>query len=220
MTSSALSTAPSVVDSSQAISASAKEKIRMQAQRYQRGSLSILKRKSQPDAWMFRYYAEENGRRVYKRQYVGTVLEFPKRRDAEKALTQLRVEINEGQYTPMNIAQLVVHYKRDEPPRKAFATVVSYTAFLDSHIVPKWCDSALSAIKSIEVEKWLDGTRGRTASRRALRRRPRSATSCPRCLPMRFTMGGHRKTRSQRSGRQPSGCAIRNFSRRRNCRRS
>ncbi len=33
----------------------------MQAQRYQRGSLSILKRKSQPDAWMFRYYAQENG---------------------------------------------------------------------------------------------------------------------------------------------------------------
>ncbi len=129
----------------------------MQAQRYQRGSLSILKRKKQPDAWMFRYYTEEGGRRVYKRQYVGTVLEFPKRRDAEKALTQLRVEINEGQYTPMNIAQLAAHYKKDELPRKAFATVVSYTGFLDSHIVPKWGESALSAIKSIEVEKWLDG---------------------------------------------------------------
>ncbi len=157
MTNSTAFPARSDVDSSQAISARAKEKIRMQAQRYQRGSLSILKRKSQPDAWMFRYYTEENGRRVYKRQYVGTVLEFPKRRDAEKALTQLRVEINEGQFTPMNIQQLVAHYKKDELPRKAFATVVSYTDFLDSHIVPKWGGCALSAIKSIEVERWLEG---------------------------------------------------------------
>ena len=157
MTNSTAFPARSDVDSSQAISARAKEKIRMQAQRYQRGSLSILKRKSQPDAWMFRYYTEESGRRVYKRQYVGTVLEFPKRKDAEKALTQLRVEINEGQFTPMNIQQLVTHYKKDELPRKAFATVVSYTDFLDSHIVPRGGGSALSAIKSIEVERWLEG---------------------------------------------------------------
>lgn len=154
-----------VVDSTEAISALAKEKIRMQAQRYQRGSLSILKRKSQPDAWMFRYYAEENGRRVYKRQYVGTVLEFPKRKDAEKAITQLRVEINEGaRYTPMNIEQVVAHYKKDELPRKAYATVESYTNFLDNHVVPKWGGSALSAIKSVEVEKWLGGIKRRNGS--------------------------------------------------------
>ena len=66
------------VDSDTAISAPAKEKIRMQAQRYQRGSLSILKRKSQPDAWVFRYYAEEGGHRVYKRKFVGTVESCPR----------------------------------------------------------------------------------------------------------------------------------------------
>ncbi len=37
----------------------------------------------------------------------------------------------------MNIEQLAVHYKKDELPRKAYATVVSYTEFLDSHIVPQ-----------------------------------------------------------------------------------
>lgn len=75
-----------VVDSSLAISARAKEKIRMKAQRYQRGSLSILKRKRQPDAWVFRYYAEEGGRRVYKRVTIGSLVEFPRRKDAEKHL--------------------------------------------------------------------------------------------------------------------------------------
>jgi hypothetical protein len=64
MTSSGLTTTLQNVDSSAAISAHAKEKIRMQAQRYQRGSLSLVKRKSQPDAWVFRYYAEEEDRRV------------------------------------------------------------------------------------------------------------------------------------------------------------
>ena len=98
----------------------------MQAQRYQRGSLTILKRKRQPDAWMFRYYTQENGRHVYKRQFIGTVLEFPKRRDAEKAVTQLRVNINQGaNHAPVNIEQVVAHYKKNELPRNAYATVVS-----------------------------------------------------------------------------------------------
>lgn len=128
----------------------------MKAQRYQRGSLSILKRKSQADAWVFRYYAEEDGRRVYKRKFVGTVIEFPKRKDAEKAITQLRVDVNEGAaFAPMNVEQLAAHYKSDELPRKAFSTIEGYKNFLDIHITPKWGKHSLSSIKSVEVEKWL-----------------------------------------------------------------
>lgn len=111
------------VDSPQAVSALPKEKIRMEARRYQGGSLSLKKRKSLPDAWVFRYYVEEGGRRVYKKQIVGTVIQFPKRKDAEKALTQFRININEGaNFAPMNIEQLVVHYKRAELPRLAPST--------------------------------------------------------------------------------------------------
>src|ERR1700756_4629836 len=85
-----------VVDSTEAISALAKRRVRMQAQRYQRGSLTIIKRKCKPNVWSFRYYTKENGRSVYKRKIIGTVLEFPKRKDAERELTKLRVDINEG----------------------------------------------------------------------------------------------------------------------------
>ena len=130
----------------------------MQAQRYQRGSLTILKRKTHPDAWMFRYYTQENGQRVYKRRFVGSVVEFPKRKDAEKAVAKIRVEINEGaQSTPPNIELLAIHYKREELPGKAHATVLSYTEFLDNQIVPKWGGCTLSSIKAIEVENWLGG---------------------------------------------------------------
>jgi integrase len=141
-----------------AVSALAKERIRMRAQRYQRGSLTVWKRMTLPNAWMFRYYTQEHGRRVYKRRYVGTVLDFPQRKDAEKAIMQLRVEINEGaQCAPLNFEQLAAHYRKDELPRKAYATILGYTDSLDDRIVPKWGRYPLSAIKSIEVEKWLEG---------------------------------------------------------------
>src|SRR5580698_2139286 len=103
MKSTALNSTVDKVDSTAAISAHAKENIRMQAQRYQRGSLSLLKRKSKPDTWVFRYYVEQGSRRVYKKQIVGTVIEFPKRKDAEKAVTQLRVNVNKGAaFAPIN----------------------------------------------------------------------------------------------------------------------
>jgi integrase len=128
----------------------------MQAQRYQRGSLSLLKRKSQPDAWVFRYYAEGGARRTYKKKIVGTVIEFPKRKDAEKAVTQLRVDVNDGAaFAPMNLEQLVAHYKRVELPLKAHSTAEGYRSYLTLHLEPKWGQHSLSAIKSVEVENWL-----------------------------------------------------------------
>ena len=128
----------------------------MQAPRYQRGSLSLQKRKSQPDAWVYRYYADEGDRRVYKKKFLGTVIEFPKRKDAEKAVAQLRVDVNDGaSFAPMNLEQLVTHYKRVELPLKAHSTAEGYKNYLTLHIVPKWGKHSLSAIKSVEVETWL-----------------------------------------------------------------
>lgn len=144
------------LDSSTAISAPAKESFRMQTQRYQRGSLSIMKRKSQPNAWVFRYYAEEGGRRIYKKKIVGTVVEFPKRKDAEKAIMQLRVNVNEGAaFSPMNMEQLAAHYQSVEIPLKSHSTSEGYKSLLAIHVVPRWGRHALSEVKSVEVESWL-----------------------------------------------------------------
>ena len=128
----------------------------MQAQRYQRGSLSLLKRKSQPDTWVFRYYAEERGHRTYKKKIVGTVTELPKRKDAEKAVVLLRVNVNDGAaFAPMNIEQLAARFERVELPFKAYSTGEGYKSYLKLHIVPKWGQSTLSSMKSVEVESWL-----------------------------------------------------------------
>jgi len=129
---------------------------RMKSQRYQRGSLSLQKLKSKPSIWVFRYYAEENGQRVYKKKIVGTVTELPKRKDAEKAVTQLRIDVNEGAaFAPMNIEQLAAHYKINELPDKAYSTRESYASSIEDHIVPHWGTMALSSIKGVDVETWL-----------------------------------------------------------------
>jgi len=156
MTAHALTPGSQPVDSTEAISARAKEKIRMQAQRYQRGSLTIMKRKSQRDIWAFRYYGEENGRRVYKRKIIDTVIEFPKRKDAERELTKLRVDINDGAaYAPMTVEQLAIHFVNHEVPLKAFSTRENYKNIIDTYVVPQWGNQTLSTIKEIEVENWL-----------------------------------------------------------------
>ena len=130
--------------------------LRMKPHRYQRGSLSLQKLKSKPATWVFRYYAEEDGQRVYKKKIVGTVVELPKRKDAEKAVLQLRIDVNEGTaFSPMNVEQLVAHYKSNELPDKAYSTRENYKAVLGTHIVPHWGKQVLSAIKGITVEDWL-----------------------------------------------------------------
>jgi integrase len=148
------------IDSSAAISALAKETIRMRAQRYQRGSLSLMKRKSLPDAWYFRFYTEEDGQKVYKRRFIGTVVELPKRKDAEKAVTQLRVDANEGAaFAPINVEQLVAHFKTNELPEKAYSTQEGYRNLLNHHVLPKWGKYTLASMRCMEVEAWLRGLR-------------------------------------------------------------
>jgi integrase len=156
MTERPLTNSPEDLNSKSAISAPVKEKIRMQAQRYQKGSLSIVKRKSQPDVWVFRYYAEEAGHRTYKKRVIGTVVELPKRRDAEKAVLQLRVQANEGAaFAPLTVEQLVAHYQNVELPLKAPSTQAGYRDYLAAHIIPKWGQHRLAAVKSVDVESWL-----------------------------------------------------------------
>jgi hypothetical protein len=62
--------------------------------RFQHGSLTLVQNKTAPATWYFRFYEEREGRRVYRKQRIGTVKEFPHRRDAEKAVLSLRAKIN------------------------------------------------------------------------------------------------------------------------------
>lgn len=126
--------------------------------RFQNGSLALVKNLKADDSWFFRYYEDVDGKRVHRNLRIGTVREYPRRRDAEKAVLVLRSTINSGVRSPQTVNELVAHYRRYELTleRKAFATVEAHESYLTLHILPKWGENKLSEVKTVAVEMWLD----------------------------------------------------------------
>jgi integrase len=169
----------------------------MEQARFQRGSLTLEKRKSQPDVWTFRHYVDgPDGTRTYPKQTIGTVLEFPNRRDAEKAVLQLRISINEGaSFKPMSMYELVAHYREHEFPRLAFSTTDGYKCYLDGYILPKYGSRQITSLMATEVEKWLDSLtlKGKTPWRKG-----QPATPVPPSFEdVRFKQKGSRNRKVQ-----------------------
>ena len=126
--------------------------------RFQHGSLTLVKNKTAPDTWYFRFYEERGNRRVYRKQRIGTVNELPHRRDAEKAVLHLRSNINCEARSPETVGELVAHYKKHELTEesgKRSSTCEVYEGFLDLHIEPNWGTLRLHEVKAITVEQWL-----------------------------------------------------------------
>lgn len=126
--------------------------------RFQNGSLQLVKNKKADDSWFFRYYEDAAGKRVHRNIRIGSVRELPRRRDAEKAVLSLRSTINTGVRSPETVNDLVAHYRKHELTleRKAFATVEAHDSYLNLHILPKWKDYRLSEVKTVFVEQWLE----------------------------------------------------------------
>jgi len=66
--------------------------------RFQHGSLTLVKNRTAPDTWYFRFYEERNGKRVYRKRRIGTVQNLPRRRDAEKAVNGLGASLSQQQF--------------------------------------------------------------------------------------------------------------------------
>lgn len=130
----------------------------MKSTRFQNGSLTLVKNKTTDASWFFRYYEDVDGKRVHHNLKIGTVIQFPRRRDAEKAVLSLRSIINSGQRAPQTLYDLVTHYRKYEltTERKAHATVEAHESYLALHILPKWGEYRLSDVKTVAVEQWLE----------------------------------------------------------------
>jgi hypothetical protein len=108
--------------------------------RFQQGSLFKLERKSRPDVWVFRWYESTSGKRRYKKQIIGTVIELRNRGEAEKAIIALRSSINAEIGTPKSVCDLAAHYRKHEltPERKAFSTIEHHTQHLRNVCAVLW----------------------------------------------------------------------------------
>jgi len=82
--------------------------------RFQNGSLTLVKNMKADDSWFFRYHEDVDGRRVHRNLRIGTVRDFPRRRDAERAVLSLRSTINSGVRSPETVGDLVAHYPLSE----------------------------------------------------------------------------------------------------------
>jgi integrase len=132
----------------------------MQQARYQQGSLKLEKRSTGPDIWVFRYYVDgtEGHPRIYRKQPIGDVQQLPKRKDAERAVISLRLNINNhANFVPRTVAELVAHYQNYEFASLAFSTADNYKTNLNRHILPKFGDRQIFTLKTVEVEAWLRG---------------------------------------------------------------
>ena len=126
--------------------------------RFQNGSLTLLKNKTTPSTWYFRFYEERNGQRMYRRQRIGSVRELPNRRDAERAVLALRVNVNSAARTPETVSELICHYKKyelEDNSDKRASTRLAYMLLLKSRIEPKWGAVQLDRIRAVDVEHWL-----------------------------------------------------------------
>ena len=125
--------------------------------RIQEGSLLRLKRKTGPDAWVFRWYDENNGERKYRKTVIGTVDRLPTRHAAEGAILAFRRNINSELRVPETVSDLITHYRKHElvPERKAFATIQATGIYLKRHVETNWGSKRLQEIRTVDVEKWL-----------------------------------------------------------------
>jgi integrase len=126
--------------------------------RYQEGCLQKTKRKNGSHVWTFRWYDMTGEKRTYRKRVIGTLVEMPLRRDAEMAVAQLRQKINSSVVVPETVSDVITHYRELElvPARKAYATIEASKLYLANQIEPRWGTLRLSAVRTVEVEAWLD----------------------------------------------------------------
>ena len=126
--------------------------------RYQFGNLDVKRRKRGPDVWVYRYRtAKTGGGRKQASVVVGTVDQYPTEAQAWKAAESLRLSANpdNAQAQVVTLRTLAEKYRTDELPELRHSTQLAYSSYLDTHILPKWGEYQLDAIKPFAVEQWL-----------------------------------------------------------------
>jgi integrase len=127
---------------------------------YQQGSLKLEERKRGPSVWVFRWWdTNASGKRVYRKQQVGDLEQYPSEAAAKVAIDALRLTIN-NQSLRNGVSQMTVeilweHYSREELPFKDFSTQDGYLSYAKNWILPRWGREVLIRVKTVEVERWL-----------------------------------------------------------------
>ena len=142
--------------------------------RYQKGSLRKVSRKSGADVWEYRFRNHaEPGNPI--RQLTLSTLEYPTEAKALVRLQEDVLRINGPQaYRAQNkptLGLVIDRFIKDEriedivkqKPGEttitdglSYSTAAGYQSYLKRHIKPKWGGTPLAAVKAMEVKQWLE----------------------------------------------------------------
>jgi integrase len=135
--------------------------------RYQKGSLTTLKRKGGHNVWAFRWReTQPDGKRRPRKLVVGTVEQYPTERAAWLAVERLNLSINLDPSmqarAPRTFSDLVDHYTAtelaDDGEHLAYSTKEGYRQYLKHWIRPFWGGLTLGDVENVPgayVENWL-----------------------------------------------------------------
>src|SRR5580700_3475046 len=118
----------------------------MRVQRHAHGSVRFDKRRK---TWNYLWY--DSGKRRSK--LIGTRQEFPTKAAAWKEVERREV----GQPKTQNgdtARSVIARYKAERMPSR-HSTARVYRSFLNNHILPKWGDTQIQAVRPRPVELWL-----------------------------------------------------------------
>jgi integrase len=130
--------------------------------RYQDGSIDLVKRRSGPDVWVYRWrQLLPDGRRVQRKRTIGDKKRFKTESEALKAIEPLRVEVNAQLrvHGVMTFKELWAHFATvelvDEDVDRSPSTIAVYRKNASARLIPKWGDTPITDIYATDVEAWL-----------------------------------------------------------------
>lgn len=131
--------------------------------RYQNGSLRMKTRGNGLRVWEFRYNEQTSiGGHASRAVTIGTLKHYPSEAAARKStevqaiVMRINAEHPLGPVTASTFGALIARYEQEEMPER-HSTRVSYQSNIDTHIRPRWSETALDRVKPMAVEDWLKG---------------------------------------------------------------
>jgi integrase len=102
--------------------------------------------------------ADEDGREQYARRTLSGV----SKREANKAHSQLTIEVQSGQTGPsrsMTVKQLADEWWSTHAPELSPSTRIGYRYWLDHRVLPEFGRRRISSVKTADVERWYTNLR-------------------------------------------------------------
>lgn len=125
--------------------------------RYKYGTLTRRSRKNGPDAWQFRWTEQGTPKSVL----IGTVDQYPKKADAERAVEYLRIKINaekpQAQFQTVTVGALIDKFMQEYAPKRCRPfTQKCYKSLFRRHIRPRWEKETIRNVETLAVEDWIE----------------------------------------------------------------